>query len=158
MKYFGLLLLVFPSAAFAQRGAIDVKGSIGYVGFVDEGLGNHLHTGASARFYITNRFSVEPEFQYLYSDPGHYDIVFLPNVAWDFRKGRVEPYVTGGVGVLSSHFRGFGPPSSSSSLFGQVGGGAKIYLTERWFIAPEARFGWEANIRFTVGIGYSFRR
>ena len=157
MKTAVLFVGLFVSSAFAQRGTIDVKGSVGYTGFPDEGWIHHLQTGASARFYLTRKFSIEPEFQYLHHS-NHYDTVFLPNVSWDFRKGRVEPYVTGGVGVLTNHFRGFGPSTSSSSWFVQAGGGAKIYIRGRWFVAPEARIGWEANARLTVGIGYSFRR
>lgn len=145
-------------ALYGQRGTIDLKGSIGYTGFVDEGAENHLHTGLAARFYVTRRFSVEPEFQYLYQSSRHDDLVAVANLAWDFRTGRAVPYVSGGIGVMRSRFKGFTPTFVSNETFGQVGGGAKVYLNDSWFISPEARIGWEPHVRLSVGIGYTFRR
>ncbi len=36
-------------------GAMEVRGTIGYSNFLDEGPLHHLVTGGSARFYVTNR-------------------------------------------------------------------------------------------------------
>jgi hypothetical protein len=37
-----------------------------------------------------------------------------------------------------------------------VGAGAKIFLTNRLFVAPEARFGWEPIVRLGGRIGWVF--
>jgi hypothetical protein len=132
-------------ALVAQRGTIDVKGSIGYTGFLDDSTINHLQTGASARIYITRRFSIEPEVQYLYQSSRHHDITFVPNLVWDFGGQRIVPYVIGGVGFMSSTFKGPGPGFRNTVWFGEVGGGSKFYLTDQWFVAPEARIGWEPH-------------
>jgi hypothetical protein len=142
---------------YGQRGAIDVKGSIGATSFVDESAENHLHTGVAARFYLTRRFSVEPEFQYLYQSSRHSDTVLAGNLGWDFRTGRVVPYVSGGLGWMRSSF-GISPKFSSNEGFIQLGGGLKIYVTDAWFVAPDVRVGWEPHVRVSVGIGYTFRR
>ena len=34
------------------------------------------------------------------------------------------------------------------------GGGARINLTPRVFVAPEVRLGWEAHLRFTAIMGW----
>jgi hypothetical protein len=145
------------ATASAQPRAIDLKGSIGLASFVDEDPENHLHTGVAARFYLTRRFSVEPELLYLRQSSSHDDIVLAGNVNWDFRTGRVTPYVSGGIGYMRSRFGRFTPTFSSSEGFLQVGGGAKIYLSDSWFVSPEARIGWEPHVRLSVGIGYTFR-
>jgi len=153
-----LCFLLTAAALYGQRGTVDLKGSIGATSFVDEGAENHLQTGVAARIYLTPRFSVEPEFQYLYQSSRHDDLVLAGNFAWDFRTGRVVPYISGGVGWMRSRFKGFTPTFSSDEGFGQIGGGAKFYLTESWFLGPDARVGWEPHIRLSVGIGYTFRR
>ena len=153
------ILFFFCTAAalYGQRGAIDLKGSIGATSFVDEDAENHLHTGVAARFYLTRRFSVEPEFQYLYQSSRHSDTVLAGNLGWDFRTGRIVPYVSGGLGWMRSRF-GISPTFSSNEGFIQLGGGVKIYVTDAWFVAPDVRVGWEPHVRVSVGIGYTFRR
>ena len=153
-----LFFLALTATLYGQRGTFDLKGSIGATSFVDEDAENHLHTSVAGRIYLTRRFSVEPEFQYLNQSSRHDDLVLAGNLAWDFRTGRVIPYVSGGLGWMRSRFKGFTPTFSSDEGFIQLGGGAKIYLTDSWFISPEARVGWEPHIRVSVGIGYTFRR
>jgi hypothetical protein len=155
----GILFLFLLAAAWAETPrAVDLKGSIGYTGFADESLIGHLQTGASARIYLTRRFSLEPEFQYLRQSSNHSDVVIVPNANWDFREGRVVPYVTGGVGWVRSYFRQFRPIFTVNEAFFQVGGGVKLYVTDRWYVAPEARVGGELHFRGSVAIGYTFRR
>ncbi len=157
MKRVTLVFLLFATGLWAETpGSVDVKGSIGGVGFEDQQT--HVHVGGSARYYVTRRFSVEPEFQYLNDYSGHYDLFLLPNVNWDFREGRVVPYVTGGVGWMHSSFPQFRPAFRTNDLLVQGGAGVKLYATQRWFIAPEFRVGSELHARISVGIGYTFRR
>lgn len=158
MKRLTLFLFLLAAARGETPGAVDLKGSIGYTGFADESLIGHLQTGASARIYLTRRFSVEPEFQYLRQSSNHSDVVIVPNVNWDFREGRVVPYVTGGVGLVRSSFRQFQPTFTVNATFFQAGGGVKLYVTDRWYVAPEVRVGWELHVRASVAVGYTFRR
>jgi hypothetical protein len=159
MKHPTLLLFLLTLPAFAETpGTVEAKASVGYTGFTDEAIINHLQTGASARIYLTRRFSVEPEFQYLRGSHGHYDVVVVPNMNWDFRpSGRVIPYLTGGVGWMHSRDRRFFDFSYNQAFF-QVGAGVKLRLDSRWYLAPEFRAGSELHFRAGVALGYTFPR
>lgn len=161
MRVFLLLWFLTPLLAEAQGRQIDLRGSVGWTGFLDDSFVNHLATGVAGRFYLTRRLSVEPELQYLYQNSRHSDLLLVPNIAWDFGGQRIVPYVAGGVGLIrgSSKIPGALRPSfSNTEPFYQVGGGVKLYLSDRWFMAPDFRIGFEASLRFTVGFGYSWNR
>jgi hypothetical protein len=113
VPFMRLTIILFAAtlvAAAETPGTVELKGSVGYSGFTDESLIDHLQTGASARFYLRRRLSVEPEFQYLRESSNHNDMVIASNVNWDFREGRVVPYVGGGIGWVHSVFREFRNP------------------------------------------------
>ncbi|MEO8096948.1 MAG: outer membrane beta-barrel protein [Acidobacteriota bacterium] len=154
------LLLVLTSLGMAETPrTVEVKGSAGYTGFTDESIDGHLQTGFSVRYYLTRRFSIEPEFQYLRGENRHYDLLLIPNVNWDFRgQGRVIPYITGGVGWLRSTYGQFRPTFSSNEGFLQIGTGVKTYISDRWYVAPEFRVGFEFHFRASAAIGYTFGR
>ena len=80
----------------------------------------------------------------------------LPNFV--FYKGRVVPYVLGGVGWARSRFKGLTPTFTNNEVFVEAGGGVKIYFAQNWFIAPDLRIGWEPHVRASVGVGYTFGR
>jgi hypothetical protein len=142
-----------------------LRGTVGYTTFIDESAQHHLFTGAAMRYYLTNKFSIEPEFLYLYRDSSDSDIGFQVNVARDFGRlgSKAVPYAVGGVGLLHTRFRfplGNGLRNEFSTTEGLVsgGGGVKVYLNDRWFVAPEFRIGFETILRATVSIGYSWKR
>ena len=155
-----VLLFCLPGAvgfSFGQRAA-DLKGSFGFTGFLDEGSQNHILAGGSGRIYLTRRFSIEPEFQYLHLNSRHYDIALVPNIIWDFGGRRIVPYVAGGVGLLYTS-QDFGPTTfSNTDAFVTAGGGVKLYFADHWFIAPDIRVGFEPHLRISAGIGYTWRR
>lgn len=156
-----ILLVCVAVAAQAQGRQYDVRGSVGWTGFLDESFVNHFTTGVASRFYLTRRLSVEPELLYLYQNSRHSDLVLIPNIAWDFGGRSILPYVSGGVGLLRGSFKipgALDPSFSNTEPFYQVGGGAKFYISDRWFVAPDVRIGFEASVRITVGVGYSWNR
>jgi hypothetical protein len=81
----------------------------------------------------------------------------MPNLVWQWGRRTVRPYVTGGAGLIHSKFSGFGRGLSANEYFVSAGFGTKIYLDDKWFLSPEVRVGWEAHIRFSVGLGYTWR-
>jgi hypothetical protein len=85
-------------------------------------------------------------------------MILMPNLVWDFGGSRVVPYVTGGLGLLRTTDTGFLQSYSHNEGVITAGAGVKIYLNDRWFIAPEARLGFEAHVRVSAGIGYTWRR
>ncbi|MSO22648.1 MAG: hypothetical protein EXQ58_05205 [Acidobacteria bacterium] len=46
-------------------GVTELRGTVGYSNFLDEGPLHHLVTGGSPRFYVTNRIAIEPEFLFM---------------------------------------------------------------------------------------------
>ena len=153
-----VLFCILP--ARAQQGEltppkVEVKATFGGAGFGDELSNPHVVAGGSVRLYLTRRFSVEPELLYMRGSSNDQDYVFTPGVAYDLTDptGKVVPYIAGGAGAF--HHRG--RFTSSTSWTGSVGGGVKIFLSDRLFIAPDARFGYvgsEPTMRGTLSLGY----
>ena len=155
-----LALLLCASPAFGETlaGAMEVRGTIGYSNFLDEGPLHHLVTGGSARFYVTNRVAVEPEFLFMYRSRQDIDFQVIPNVVFEFtkRESRFQPYAIGGMGLQRHReLTGIGY-YWSNSWTGSAGIGTKIFLSDRLFVAPEFRLGLEPIVRITGSIGYVF--
>jgi len=149
---------------------VEVKATFGAAGFGDELDTTHVVAGGAVRFYLTRRFSVEPELLYMRHSADDQDYLFTPGVAYDLSDPtkRVVPYVAGGVGVFHHRGRFFGNDfntgqprvfdTSSTTWAATGGGGVKIFLSDRLFIAPDARLGVvggsEPTMRGTVSLGY----
>ena len=148
------VVLVIALPLTAQHKPVEVRGTVGYATFLDEGDESHFAAGGSVRQYITSRLSIEPEFLYLYKDRSDKDIVIQPNLAFDFGPAgaKVQPYVIGGAGLL----REIRPRFSTNSWTFSGGAGVKIWLSPRWYIAPEGRLGSEPILRLHVSVGYRF--
>jgi outer membrane protein with beta-barrel domain len=128
----------------------------------------HFVVGTATRIRISRRWSIEPEFNYMRRSSNDHDYVVQPNVVYEFNSPgrRVVPYLIGGVGVIrhKSVFHGSdfvtGVPvtydTSYTTWSASAGGGLKLFLTKRLFLAPEARVGHEPTVRATVSIGYVF--
>lgn len=143
----------------------EIKLTVGAADFgTDQRSIAHGLAGGSVRIYVTRRLSVEPEFLYLRNSPDDQDYIIQPNFAYDLADPtkRFVPYLIGGVGVINHHGRFFGvdfdtgqPRVFDTSFTGWTasgGGGVKIFLTKRLFIAPEARVGHEPSVRGTVSM------
>jgi hypothetical protein len=155
-----LTLLLWTSPAFGEplAGAMELRGTVGYSNFLDEEPLHHLVIGGSARFYVTNRLAVEPEFLFMYRSSRDIDFQVIPNVVFDFtkRESRFQPYAIGGVG-LQRHRELTGTGYYwSNSWTGSAGIGTKIFLSDRLYVAPEFRLGLEPIVRITASVGYVF--
>lgn len=128
----------------------------------------HGVAGAAFRVYVTKRLSIEPEYLYLYHSENDQDQIIQPNIAYDFTdpRKRFVAYGILGVGVLHHKGRFFGNDfdtgeprvfdTSFTTWTASVGGGVKMFVTERLFISPEVRVGREPNFRATINVGYVF--
>lgn len=128
----------------------------------------HKVVGGAVRVYVTKRLSIEPEYLYLRHSENDQDQMFQPNVAYDFTDPtkRFVAYGIAGVGVL--HHKGrflsndfvTGAPrvfdTSFTTWTASVGAGVKIFVTKRFFVAPELRVGREPTVRGTINVGYVF--
>ena len=168
------LVLFCSLPARAQQGAltppkVEARATFGASGFGDELSYPHVVAGGSVRFYVMRRLSVESEMLYMRNSPDDQDYLFTPGVAYDLTDPtkRVVPYVVGSVGVMRHRGRFFGSDfatgqprvfdTSFTTWTVGFGGGVKIFLNDRLFVAPEARAGYagyEPTLRGVVSIGY----
>ena len=153
-----LAILFFAvSASAQQKPQPEIKGTVGWVGFIDEDWINHGMFGAAARFYVTPRIGIEPEIAYMIGPGSDRDVLLIPHVTFDFRPGEtVRPYLIGGVGLLH-HSQKIGPIRFSDNEWAGNGGvGVKFFLTPKLFVAPEFRLGFEPIMRIAATIGFVF--
>ena len=150
------------------RPKVEVKVTAGGAAFAieDEDSLGHTAVGGAVRVYVSERWSVEPEFMYMRRGQNDRDYFFTPSVVYDVVEPtrKAVPYVLAGVGV--EHHRGnffgadfnTGQPCVSDTTFTTwslgLGAGVKLFLTDRLFVAPEVRVGREPYARATVSVGY----
>jgi hypothetical protein len=161
MKYISLfaLLFCFASITYSDEMNHDVQLIIGTSAFLDEEIPfDHFDVGASMRFGLTKRLSIEPQFLYLSGPGSDRDYMLTGNISYNLLNApRYSIYVVGGGGLLH-HTEQF-PISgefSDSEWTASGGIGARLRLTEQFFIAPEFRFGFEPLLTAQIGIGYAF--
>ena len=162
------LVLVLPSrvglaqasdeAAKLRKSRFEISGGAGWAGFADDGWLHHVTATAQARLRIAGGLKFAPEFSYMYRSAADRDLVFVPNLVYEFRRdSKVAPYLIGGVGILRHYEK---HPcwswASNGKTFG-FGFGTKIFVSQRFYVAPEVRFGWEPFLRIGGSIGYMIR-
>ena len=148
------LLLVFCSYSYAQyeaSGRIEVQGGAGWAAFPDEGPNNHVLAGGVFQAFLFRGFNIGAETFYWVGPGNDRDVTIMPLAGYEFkRSARVRPFVVGGVGVL---LHSEGRYWSHGGTFGG-GAGFKISITDRLYVAPEFRLGWEPVLRTAVNFGY----
>ncbi len=92
------------------------------------------------------------------------DLVLTGNLTFDFRKPSaaspplVEPFIVIGGGLYQhSNSVAAGTYSSTEGSL-TVGGGVRLRVDERVYVAADARLGWEPHIRIVGLVGYRFGR
>lgn len=154
---------VWPAApaAFAQtaRPAPAFEGSAGSAAFLDPGDFDHLVVGGAVRLPLTRRLTVGPEIVYMAGPRTDRDVI-VNGVLWvdlivphETKPARVVPYVLVGGGFFTHSQRGFS--STEGSLTG--GGGLRVWVSDRVYVAPEFRLGWEPHVRAMVHVGLTGR-
>ena len=147
----------------------EIRLTVGASGFTsDDGRIPHGLAGGSVRIYVNRRFSVEPEFLYMRNSIDDQDYLAQQSFAYDLAgpNARFVPYLVAGVGILHHRGRSFGLDfdtrqprvfdESYTEFAASAGGGVKMFLTKRLFIAPEGRVGRQPSLRGTISIGYVF--
>jgi len=160
MKAFACAVLILALAESAgaqdrQRGAVEAVG--GWTGFVDDAMINHGIVGASARWNVAPRVSLGPEIVYMMGPGDDRDLFLTGNVTFDVFSNRpVIPFFVAGGGLFRhSDTVGVGSFSSTEGAF-TGGGGVRFLIGDRFYIAPEARVGWELHTRLSVSAGWRF--
>ena len=159
------LLVAAASAPSAQveRRSPSLEGTVGHAAFLDEDPVDHVVFGGAARVAVSPRVSAGPEVVYMIGPGEDRDLFVTGNVWFDVLRPsgsaphRAMPYLVAGIGLMrhrDEFFRDF-----TVNEFAATGGvGVRIALGDRWYVAPEARLGWEAHTRLTATVGYTFGR
>ena len=161
--YTKLMLLFVVLIICAAAGTVQAEGEaeliLGTSAFLDEDIPfDHFVIGTSYGFELTEKLRIEPQFLAIIGPENDRDYVITGNIAYDLlEKQNFELYVVAGAGLLH-HRNQFGPGPGFSANEAIVNGGigVKIHVSERIFIAPEFRIGFEPLYLATVSIGYSF--
>lgn len=165
-----LLLTPFTDTCAQQPDGLtppraEVKAVVGGSSFGEEIP--HGVFGGSVRIYLAPHVGFEPEVLYMRHSRNDQDYLIQPNLTIDLTRpnGRFVPYLIGGVGVIHHRARFTGVDfngvvrdfdTSYTWWTASAGGGVKIFLTDRFFISPEARVGREPSVRGTINVGYVF--
>lgn len=138
--------------------AVELKVVGGYAGFIDEDMIDHFVGGGALRFRLTPRLSAEAELVFMRGPCDDRDIVVVPTLAWDLRRGgAIVPFVVGGAGWLrNTNAVGTGL-YSSSSWTGGGGAGVRIRLSAATTLTVEGRIGTEPAVRLTAALGIALK-
>ena len=159
---FLFLVLAGPAAAQSAdlRPSPAVEFTGGYAGFVDDATIDHGVIGGAMRFHLSPRISVGPEVQYMIGPGSDRDLILAGNLTFEvLRPGtKVTPFLVAGGGLFR-HRNSFGGRSFSSSEGAfTAGGGVRAWVSDRVYVAGEARLGWELHWRFSGTVGIALRR
>jgi hypothetical protein len=158
------LLLSAAAICHAQTGRTpSIEGIAGHAAFLDEDPVDHVIAGAALRYTLSPRVSIGPEIVYMRGPDLDRDLFLTGDVWFDFLAPGpygprpVTPYLVAGAGLMR-HTDRFTPDFTAYEFAVTGGLGLRIRLTDRWYIAPEGRLGWEPHSRFSASIGYTFDR
>ena len=150
-----VICFALPAAA-QQRGTMTVDAATGWTGFADDGVVSEWPAGVAARWYLTPRVSIGPEFTFI-SGESHSHRVLTGNVTFDLLRpragqSRLTPFIVIGAGVFNTleSFSFTGEKFSSSEGAFTVGGGVRVPLNDRVSVGADARLGWEPHFRLTA--------
>ena len=145
-----------PPATVGANAPFEAEAAAGGAWFLDDDAIGHGLAGVGVRFWITPRFAVGPEYTYWVGPGDHHDQTLTGNVTYAFRDSGLTPFVVAGVGLFSQTDRFASETFTSVEGAFTAGGGMRIPLSAGWYIAPEARMGWEPHIRLHVAVGKRF--
>jgi hypothetical protein len=150
-------MLLMPTLADAQHRRSTLALSGGYAGFVDEDTIEHVSVGVAWRWRITPRFSVGPELDFMVGPQADRDLFVTVKALVDFMPDRkLSPYFVADGGIMLHRdeivYR-TGPYWAREGAV-SFGGGIRVDLSPRMFVAPEIRIGWEPHIRVTAVVGW----
>jgi hypothetical protein len=152
----GVLLAAAAMPCAAQEGTPRpglVEGHAGYTGFGDDGIVHHVTAGTGVRWRLAPRIHVGPEIMYMVGPGRDRDVFLTGTLTFDLLAGDrlVTPYLLANGGFM---FSSLGLDGSLGAF--SLGGGARIRVSERFFVAPEARLGNPPQIRGGLSVGYRF--
>jgi len=152
--------LVSAAPALAQTRSepdwLRIEGQVGTLSFIEDSH-QHLLVGGGAQFALTPRLAAGVEVTWFRGPGQERGQLVLGVLNVDLgpmsTERRVQPYFLTAVGGGQSR----DSTLTTSGALIDFGGGARIAVGDRWYVAPEARFGWAAHLRFGVNVGWALR-
>lgn len=147
-----------------DRGRPTAESFGGWAGFVDNATKNHWVIGGGGRYYITPRMAVGPEVAYMSGPGSERNLMLTGNMTFDIfvpisaAMRRANPFVVVGGGLFQHRQRFQSGEFTSTEGAFTGGGGVRFWLTDRVYVAPELRIGWELHIRSTLAVGIRLGR
>lgn len=148
-----------PAGDASDRPAPVVEGALGWTGFADDSVIHHTLAGIGARYHVWPRVSIGPELQYMVGPGQDRDLILTGNLILDAlgpragRPRRVTPYLVLGGGLFH-HSDRFG--GSTEGAF-TAGPGVRAWVSDRVYVAADARIGWELHLRLAAVVGVALR-
>lgn len=156
-----VLLGMLPAIAVAQTaGAAKtlLEGHVGQAWFLDESAIRHDVVGIGASRLVSSRFRLRATLTHMRGPGRDRDWLVLGHVSFDIVHDRhpVVPFVAIGAGLLRHTNTDYGRDIAAVGPSVLLTTGVRVRLGDRWFVAPEAGFGWEPHTR--LGITFGIRR
>lgn len=153
--------LGWSAPASAQEPSLlpGVTVAAGWAGFADEGLIHHGVIGAGVEWIATRHLAVGAEIHHAIGPGADRDLFALGVVrigVLPFSRA-IVPFVTAGAGLMRHSDRFFTGTAASTEGALVVGGGVRLRLSPRVYVAPEAEIGWEPHVRVGVTAGITLR-
>ena len=154
----GLAVLNASAVEAQARPGPALEIAAGWVGFADNTVVSEALIGGAGRFYVTPRLAMGPEVAYIDGDQ-HSHLMVTGNLTFDFlnlvagQPPKVDPFVVVGGGWFRTRETFAMEPFSSNEGTFTAGGGARVHLRRRVYVAGEARIGWETHLRVNGVVG-----
>jgi opacity protein-like surface antigen len=145
-----------PASGLGTGAPLEAEVAAGAAFFLDDAPQRYGLAGAAARFWLTPRLAVGPEYTYGVGPGDARDQTLTANLTYAFRDSGLTPFVVVGGGLFRHSDRFNGQTFSSSEGAFTAGGGVRFPFSGGWYVAPEARIGWEPHTRVHVAIGKRF--
>jgi hypothetical protein len=148
-----IMLMLGAAGTSVAQPAPALEGAYGGAWFVDEQAVGHHVWAARFGWPLTPRISIGPETAWMIGPGSDRDFTLTGNVVYTFRDRGPAPYVVGGVGLFTHRERFKRVTLTATEGAFTVGGGVRIPIGRRWYVAPDARIGWELHTRIQLGAG-----
>jgi hypothetical protein len=136
---------------------VAVEAVVGSAAYVDDATIRHVLVGASLRVPVRERLSVGPELVYSKGPDPQRTVIVQGSQCFDLRPAtpdtRVVPYLVAGAGFQRQ--RDVIGYASGEGAF-TAGGGARVRLADRIYVAGEVRAGWELHLRTAAHVGVTW--